>query len=194
MHHHAVQHMWCSQMNLQQCSHVQARRTSRPIAAKYRLHELHRPSCGSLLWRVACPGLVVTVNTADSHHTTSTRCSSLGRASKWLSCRSAGLHTPLAATFAGRRPQQHRTITRAKQSSGTDSAGLGSLSIGYLDADDDSNTAGPAFRATLGLLEWPRLCEHVADFASTAVGKRLCKALPVPEAQAVSEQLLQEAK
>ena len=31
----------------------------------------------------------------------------------------------------------------------------------------------------LGLLEWPRLCSHVASFASTAAGRRHCEALPL---------------
>ena len=30
---------------------------------------------------------------------------------------------------------------------------------------------GPAFRATLAMLEWPRLCKHVAAFAATSAGK-----------------------
>ncbi len=30
---------------------------------------------------------------------------------------------------------------------------------------------GPAFQATLAMLEWPRLCEQIAAFASTTIGK-----------------------
>jgi hypothetical protein len=30
---------------------------------------------------------------------------------------------------------------------------------------------GPAFKATLEMLEWPRLCEHVSAFASTTIGR-----------------------
>ena len=36
-------------------------------------------------------------------------------------------------------------------------------------AEDDA--MGPAFRATLAMLEWPRLCQHVAAFASTTIGR-----------------------
>lgn len=34
---------------------------------------------------------------------------------------------------------------------------------------------GPAFRATLAMLEWPRLCEQIAAFASTTIGKAAVK-------------------
>jgi hypothetical protein len=44
------------------------------------------------------------------------------------------------------------------------------------------------------LLEWPRLCEHVASFASTSVGKRMCRSMTVPEAQAESERMQLETK
>ncbi|KIY94552.1 DNA mismatch repair protein MutS2 [Monoraphidium neglectum] len=53
---------------------------------------------------------------------------------------------------------------------------------------------GPAFKATLDLLQWPAFCEHVADFASTSVGKRLCRQLEVPLDQAASERLLAETR
>lgn len=36
-------------------------------------------------------------------------------------------------------------------------------------AEDEA--MGPAFRATLAMLEWPRLCHHVAAFASTTIGR-----------------------
>ncbi|GBF93591.1 DNA mismatch repair protein [Raphidocelis subcapitata] len=60
--------------------------------------------------------------------------------------------------------------------------------------EEDWDEMGPAFRATLKLLEWPAFCEHVAGFASTAVGKRLCRALEVPLAQAASERMLAETR
>lgn len=60
--------------------------------------------------------------------------------------------------------------------------------------EQDWDEMGPAFRTTLELLEWPALCEHVASFASTAVGKRLCRRLEVPLGQAESERLLEEAR
>jgi hypothetical protein len=58
----------------------------------------------------------------------------------------------------------------------------------------DWEAMGPAFAATLDLLEWPAFCEHVASFASTAVGKRLCRELEVPLDQATSERLLAETR
>jgi len=61
-------------------------------------------------------------------------------------------------------------------------------------AEEDWNTLGPAARSTLGLLEWPRLCEQVAEFASTAVGKRRAKALPVPLSLPETEGLQSEAR
>lgn len=60
--------------------------------------------------------------------------------------------------------------------------------------DQDWDAMGPAFKATLGLLEWPAFCEHLADFASTSVGKRLCRQLDVPMDQATSERLLEETR
>lgn len=37
---------------------------------------------------------------------------------------------------------------------------------------------GPAFQATLAMLEWPRLCEQIAAFASTTIGKVAVKVGP----------------
>ena len=45
---------------------------------------------------------------------------------------------------------------------------------------------------TLELLEWPRLAEHLASFASTAAGRRHCRALPLPDRRQESESLLAE--
>ncbi len=44
----------------------------------------------------------------------------------------------------------------------------------------------------LELLEWPRLGEHLAGFASTAAGRRHCRVLPLPDSVAESERLLAE--
>jgi DNA mismatch repair protein MutS2 len=60
--------------------------------------------------------------------------------------------------------------------------------------EQDWEAMGPAFKATLDLLEWPALCEHVASFASTSVGKRLCRDLEVPLDQGASERLLAETR
>jgi DNA mismatch repair protein MutS2 len=47
-------------------------------------------------------------------------------------------------------------------------------------------------RDTLGLLEWPRLCAHVASFASTAAGRRYCEALSLGSSVEESRSLLAE--
>ena len=44
----------------------------------------------------------------------------------------------------------------------------------------------------LGLLEWPRLAEQLAIFASTTAGQRACRALPLPESLEHSQSLLAE--
>lgn len=43
---------------------------------------------------------------------------------------------------------------------------------------------------TLNLLEWPRLCEHVATFAATKLGAIAARQLGIPATQAASEALL----
>ena len=45
---------------------------------------------------------------------------------------------------------------------------------------------------TLELLEWPRLAEHLAGFASTAAGRRHCTGLGLPDRPAESRRLLLE--
>ena len=60
--------------------------------------------------------------------------------------------------------------------------------------DGDYEEIGPAFQATLQMLEWPRLCSHVAEFASTHVGKRACKSMQVPEDPQESERLLKQTR
>lgn len=57
-----------------------------------------------------------------------------------------------------------------------------------------SDDPGPAFRDTLGMLEWKRLCEHLAKFSSTTIGKRLCLQLSVPLQEATSLRLQQEVR
>lgn len=58
----------------------------------------------------------------------------------------------------------------------------------------DEDSAGPVFQATLKLLQWQLLCSYVADFASTAVGRRQCSNLAVPTSQAVSERMIAETR
>ncbi|GIL91154.1 hypothetical protein Vretifemale_18815, partial [Volvox reticuliferus] len=53
---------------------------------------------------------------------------------------------------------------------------------------------GPAFQATLDMLEWRKLCEQVARFASTHAGKRACRALHVPEDPRETLRLLEQTR
>ena len=52
-----------------------------------------------------------------------------------------------------------------------------------------------ALQETLELLEWPRLCEHLASFASTVQGRRHCKIDSLPaslsDSLALQEQTLE---
>jgi hypothetical protein len=57
-----------------------------------------------------------------------------------------------------------------------------------------SDEPGPAFRATLVMLEWQRLCEHLARHSSTTLGRRLCMRLSVPLQEATSIRLQQEVR
>jgi DNA mismatch repair protein MutS2 len=57
----------------------------------------------------------------------------------------------------------------------------------------DLGMAGPSITdETLELLEWPRLAEHLASFASTSAGRRHCLALPLPTDRQASETLQAE--
>ncbi|BAZ51793.1 MutS2 family protein [Nostoc sp. NIES-4103] len=47
---------------------------------------------------------------------------------------------------------------------------------------------------TLELLEWHRLCQHLATFAATKLGAIASTHLRIPESQAISEQLLAQTK
>jgi DNA mismatch repair protein MutS2 len=47
---------------------------------------------------------------------------------------------------------------------------------------------------TLELLEWPRLCQHLATFTSTKVGANLARQLPIPASQAETLTLLQQTQ
>ena len=49
-----------------------------------------------------------------------------------------------------------------------------------------------ASESTLVMLEWPRVCETVAGFASTATGKQVARNLEMPTDQRRSETLLAE--
>ncbi|GAX78758.1 hypothetical protein CEUSTIGMA_g6195.t1 [Chlamydomonas eustigma] len=60
--------------------------------------------------------------------------------------------------------------------------------------DENLDDVGPAASATMKMLEWNSLCEQVAEFASTHVGRRLCLALQVPESISETEALLHETR
>ncbi len=47
---------------------------------------------------------------------------------------------------------------------------------------------------TLNLLEWPRLCQHLATFAATKLGARVAQELRIPDRQAESEDLLAQTR
>ncbi|MFS0513267.1 endonuclease MutS2 [Nostoc sp. UIC 10607] len=47
---------------------------------------------------------------------------------------------------------------------------------------------------TLELLEWHRLCQHLATFAATKLGATAARNLKIPDSQAQSEQLLEQTK
>lgn len=85
--------------------------------------------------------------------------------------------------------RDRQTIARAKLGkSGRQSAAT------FDSVDYEVYELGPAFQATLNMLEWPRVCEQVAEFASTHVGKRACLKMLVPEDQRMSERLAVETR
>ena len=47
---------------------------------------------------------------------------------------------------------------------------------------------------TLELLEWHRLCQHLATFAATKLGATAARHLKIPDSQTLSEQLLEQTK
>jgi DNA mismatch repair protein MutS2 len=47
---------------------------------------------------------------------------------------------------------------------------------------------------TLNLLEWPRLCQHLATFAATKLGARVAQALRIPDTLIESEALLAQTR
>ena len=50
--------------------------------------------------------------------------------------------------------------------------------------------SNPVLQETLELLEWPRLCEHLATFASTTPGRRAAQATELPGDLETSRQWL----
>ncbi|KAF5837995.1 hypothetical protein DUNSADRAFT_3588 [Dunaliella salina] len=60
--------------------------------------------------------------------------------------------------------------------------------------DLDAITPQPAFSATLRMLEWHRICEHLSAFASTAAGKQACLELGFPRTEEGSQVLLRQTR
>ncbi len=56
----------------------------------------------------------------------------------------------------------------------------------------DGFCASVALQETLDLLEWPRLCEHLSEFASTAKGRRHSRRLSLPDDLTASRMRLAE--
>ncbi|WP_320663352.1 endonuclease MutS2 [Prochlorococcus sp. MIT 1223] len=54
------------------------------------------------------------------------------------------------------------------------------------------NSIGEAFHESLELLEWPRLCAHLATFASTPQGEIQCKNLLIPQHVSITRRYLDE--
>jgi hypothetical protein len=90
----------------------------------------------------------------------------------------------------------HRPTTAAAVTAATSDTAAAEAEEDFEDMESYgiTNEMGPAARATLRLLEWPALCEHVAMFASTAVGQRAARALEVPATRAESERLIAETR
>lgn len=72
----------------------------------------------------------------------------------------------------GKQPQ-HRHITCAVSATAEPVEAYAS----WEGAVEDDDVMGPAFKATLAMLEWPRLCEHIAAFASTTIGRAAVQVL-----------------
>ena len=57
-------------------------------------------------------------------------------------------------------------------------------------AADPTKGIDQAFQETLELLEWPRVCDHLASFASTRMGRDAARNLVLPETLEASRQRL----
>ena len=59
-------------------------------------------------------------------------------------------------------------------------------------AADPTPGIDQAVHETLELLEWPRVCDHLARFASTGMGRDAARSLVLPETLETSRQRLAE--
>lgn len=96
--------------------------------------------------------------------------------------------TPLAAPPA--RPAPARGAAVRATATATARAGAG-LITGF---KQDQEPLPPAFAATLRMLEWRRVCEHLAEHASTRAGKEACLGLGVPPTEEGTQQLLGQTR
>ncbi|KAG2444932.1 hypothetical protein HXX76_001668 [Chlamydomonas incerta] len=88
----------------------------------------------------------------------------------------------------GRRRAARSLVAGAKSSTAGDvTAGLGTWG-------DGEGEIGPAFKATLEMLDWSKLCDQVARFASTHAGKRACRTMTVPEEPAETLRLIEQTR
>lgn len=86
--------------------------------------------------------------------------------------------------------RSHATVAAAKkQNTGTTDPLTGtSWSYGSTEA------LGPAYEATLRMLEWPRLCRHISQFAQTSLGQKACNVMRPLASQAACEAALTETR
>ena len=80
------------------------------------------------------------------------------------------------------RPSTARPIQCATASAAAEAAVLAT-------ADSEEH---PAVQTTLATLGWPALCEFVAKFASTTLGRQAVQRLNLPQAQAEVEAVVKE--
>ncbi len=88
---------------------------------------------------------------------------------------------------ADRRASRSLVAAAKSSTAGDVTAGVGTW-------DDGEGEIGPAFKATLDMLDWSKLCDQVARFASTHAGKRACRAMSVPEEPAETLRLIEQTR
>lgn len=87
-------------------------------------------------------------------------------------------------TLSGFNACRKRACLRHKAKTSATSPSAGHSSAQAADVEDDLDLGdpgyeGPAAKATLKALEWGRLCEHIAQFASTYAGRQAVLSLKV---------------
>lgn len=64
--------------------------------------------------------------------------------------------------------------------------------VAFLPTATDLGLDEQAWHETLELLEWPLVCQHLSDFASTRMGRDAARTLELPHTLASSSQRLAE--